>query len=349
MTGSPAAIKLNENGIPNFDALPLRDGDPKYSAWGLYGDKDELGTLNRLTDERVAEAAKNEIKTGVRISLNWPLNAQKDSGFFNRKLFHQDLFAKPPRCVNDDVWTFNTQVSSQWDGLRHYAYQKERKFYNGVTMEDIHEEGSDVNGVQAWAQKGMVGRGVLVDHHSWRLEQIKKPNPDPRLVNFDHFATTPIPLEDIQACLESQGTEIKFGDILFIRSGWIQTHTHLTSSSPSTLLSHQQVNPPSFCGLEPSVPLFNYLWTNFSAVAGDQPSLECWPPLATRDPATHGEELSLHEVMLAGWGMPIGELFDLEELARECRDRKRWSFFVCSEVCNVGGGVASPPNALAIF
>lgn len=83
-----------------------------------------------------------------RISLNWPLNAQKDSGFFNRKLFHQDLFAKPPRCVNDDVWTFNTQVSSQWDGLRHYAYQKERKFYNGVTMEDIHEEGSDVNGVQ---------------------------------------------------------------------------------------------------------------------------------------------------------------------------------------------------------
>ncbi|KAK1778389.1 hypothetical protein QBC45DRAFT_328425 [Copromyces sp. CBS 386.78] len=227
MSGSPAATKLNENGIPDFESLPLREGDPKYSAWGLYGDKDGLGTLNRLTDDRVAEAAKNEIKTGVRISLNWPLNAQKDSdsGFFNRKLFHQDLFAKPPRCVNDDVWTFNTQVSSQWDGLRHFAYQKERLFYNGVTMEDIHEDGgSGVNGIQAWAQKGIVGRGVLVDHHSWRLEQINKkqqPNQelDPRLVNFDHFATTPIPLEDIRACLESQGTEIKFGDILFIRSG----------------------------------------------------------------------------------------------------------------------------------
>ena len=62
----PAAVKLNENGIPNFDALPLRPGDPKYSTWGLYGEKDELGTLNRLTDERVAEAAKNEIKAGVR-------------------------------------------------------------------------------------------------------------------------------------------------------------------------------------------------------------------------------------------------------------------------------------------
>lgn len=59
-----------------------------------------------------------------------------------------------------------------------------------------------------------------------------------------------------------------------------------------------------------------------------------------RDPVNHGDELSLHEVMLAGWGMPIGELFDLEELARECKEQKRWSFFLTSEVCNVKGGVA---------
>jgi hypothetical protein len=32
---------------------------------------------------------------------------------------------KAPRVVNDDIWTFNSQVSSQWDGLRHFAYQKE--------------------------------------------------------------------------------------------------------------------------------------------------------------------------------------------------------------------------------
>lgn len=44
-------------------------------------------------------------------------------------------------------------MSSQWDGLRHFAYQKEKKFYNGVTMEDIHGTGSNgdkttVNGIQ---------------------------------------------------------------------------------------------------------------------------------------------------------------------------------------------------------
>lgn len=27
--------------------------------------------------------------------------------------------------------TFNTQGSSQWDSLRHFAYQKDKKFYNG--------------------------------------------------------------------------------------------------------------------------------------------------------------------------------------------------------------------------
>lgn len=59
-------LELNENGIPPFDNLPLRKGDPFYSAWGLYGDKDELGTLNRITDEMVAGAAREEVKSGVR-------------------------------------------------------------------------------------------------------------------------------------------------------------------------------------------------------------------------------------------------------------------------------------------
>lgn len=43
--------------------------DPPHSAWGLYGRQDELGTLNRLTDEMVANAARDEIKTGERYLL----------------------------------------------------------------------------------------------------------------------------------------------------------------------------------------------------------------------------------------------------------------------------------------
>lgn len=57
----------------------------------------------------------------------------------------------------------------------------------------------------------------------------------------------------------------------------------------------------------------------------------------------------MHQTLLAGFGMPIGEIFDLEELARYCQGEKRWTFFLTSEPLNVKGGVASPPNALAIF
>jgi hypothetical protein len=62
-----AAENLNEHGIPRFEDLPLQREDPPHSAWGLYGKNDELGTLNRLTDERVVEAAKAEIQSGVRL------------------------------------------------------------------------------------------------------------------------------------------------------------------------------------------------------------------------------------------------------------------------------------------
>ena len=136
--------------IPNFDKLPLNKGDPPHSAWGLYGRDDQLGTLNRLTDEVVLKAAKEEIRTGVRISLNWALDAQNKPSF-GRQQFHKRIIHKAPRVVNDDVWTMNSQSSSQWDGLRHFAYQKEQKFYNGVSLSDIHSE-SNVNGIHG-AQK----------------------------------------------------------------------------------------------------------------------------------------------------------------------------------------------------
>ncbi|KAK7967390.1 uncharacterized protein PG986_001667 [Apiospora aurea] len=331
-------VKVNSNGIPDFEDLPLRRGDPHHSAWGLYGEKDELGTLNRLTDDRVAAAARNEIKTGQRISLNWPLDAQSDRSFFQRALFHQDIFPKAPATVNDDVWTFNSQVSTQWDGLRHFGYQKEKLFYNGVTMKQIHGFGQEkgekgtVNGIQAWAEQGIVGRGILVDYHSWRTSQ-----PDGKVSTYDSFDSTSISVADLKACLDAQGTEVKFGDILFIRSGFMAARA---TKTPDEIWAHQDVMPHRFGGVEQDEAVLRWIWDNFSAVAGDQPSFECWPTQ---------KDWLLHEVLLGGWGCPIGELFDLEALAKRCRDEKRWSFFVCSEPCNVPGGVASPPNILAIF
>lgn len=75
-----------------------------------------------------------------------------------------------------------------------------------------------------------MGRGILVDLYSWRQKQ-----QDPALKEFNCFETSSIPLKDIKACLAAQGTEVKFGDILFTRTGknhlpCKQTHTHHTKS-----------------------------------------------------------------------------------------------------------------------
>ncbi|KAF2167663.1 hypothetical protein M409DRAFT_65801 [Zasmidium cellare ATCC 36951] len=317
--------------IPKFSDLPLDKNGPHHNAWGLYGKDDQLGTLNRLTDD-IVKAAASEIQTGTRINLDWPLDAQADVPFFGRQAFEKNVYQKPPRIVNDDVWTFNTQSSSQWDGLRHFGYQKEAKFYNGVTLDEIHGrngvEKTNRNGIGAWAEQGIVGRGILLDYHAWRIKNN---------IPHDAFETASISAETLQKVAADQGTEIHFGDILLLRSGYLDAYNKLSRADVEAM---RQKQPLTFTGVEQSEETMEFLWSNFSACGADHPSWEAWP---TR------KEWSLHEVMLAGWGMPIGELFDLEGLARQCREVGRWSFFVCSKPVYVPGGVASPPNILAIF
>lgn len=40
--------------LPTFDQLPISPEYPPHTAWGVWGKEDNLGTLNLLTEERVA-------------------------------------------------------------------------------------------------------------------------------------------------------------------------------------------------------------------------------------------------------------------------------------------------------
>lgn len=53
---------------PRFEDLPLSPNDPPYSAWGLWGTSDELGSLNTLTPAVLRRAAL-EIVSGQTIAL----------------------------------------------------------------------------------------------------------------------------------------------------------------------------------------------------------------------------------------------------------------------------------------
>ncbi|CAG2005967.1 unnamed protein product [Fusarium graminearum] len=312
---------------PSFDSLPLRKDGPPGNAWGLFGENDECGMLNLLTPNVVAKAA-SEIRDGVRVSTDWPLN-RMSRPCFGRAPFKHEIKTKTPRAVNDDTLTFNTQSSSQWDGFRHYAYQKEKLWFNGKTLDELLS--SDINGIHAWVDRGgIVGRGVLLDYASWA---------DNNNIPLTPFETKSITVTTLKEVAQSQGTTIQQGDILFIRTGWVRAYEKLSDDECKELADHKV--PPAH-GIESSEETLRWLWDQgFAAVAGDQPSMEAWPCQNT--------DFYLHEWLLAGWGMPIGELFDLEALSHECEKRKRWSFFFSSMPLKVPGGVASPPNGVAIF
>lgn len=53
---------------PSFEQLPLHSGDPQWSAWGLWGDSDEVGALNLLTPTVVKKAAK-QVCEGILVPL----------------------------------------------------------------------------------------------------------------------------------------------------------------------------------------------------------------------------------------------------------------------------------------
>lgn len=125
---------------------------------------------------------------------------------------------------------------------------------------------------------------------------------------------------DLQKVADAQNVTFKSGDILLIRSGFGKALSGLTVEQ-----THQQLSQPSppAIGVESSKASLEWIWENkFAAVAGDMQAFECWP---CQDP-----KYWMHEWLLAGWGVPIGEFFDLESLAAECKKEKKWTFFFTS-------------------
>ncbi|KAI9752110.1 MAG: hypothetical protein M1835_001134, partial [Candelina submexicana] len=183
-------------------------------------------------------------------------------------------------------------------------------------MEDIYTDKSVVNGLRAWAEKGIVGRGILLDFHTWRPANNLK---------YEPFKTGSISLKYLRATAEAQGTEIKFGDILIIRSGYMAVYNMLANSE---IQSYTRVNTPNLSGVEQSEEMLQWIWENFSAVAADHPSFECYP--------------TNHRGAFARFFLPAGDAllaFDTEKLAEQCKKPGRWASLVTSEVYNVPGGV----------
>ncbi|KAK7438389.1 hypothetical protein VKT23_018003 [Stygiomarasmius scandens] len=329
---------------PSYDELPLDPSFPTKSAWGVWGPDDELGALNHITPETI-KAALAEAQHGIAINLNLDLNIPNPPLVPSRTPLSHTFLAG--EGYQDDVVTLNTQISTQLDGLRHVPYSTNAnistyQFYNDLlTFDDIFSaEGINTLGIQNTAQKGIAGRGVLLDWAGW-MDSIN--------ASFDALTSRSITVDELDAVAEWQGlNSTSFahpGDFLIIRTGFGRQYAALPPHE-QMVLPFREADNATFLGVETSDRTLAWIWEKkLSMVGADNLAFETFPFNGTVD----GVERSLHEVFLSGWGQSIVELLDLERLAETCHSLGKFSFFFTIQVLNVVGGVASPPNALAIL
>lgn len=327
---------------PTYDQLPLKSSYPTKAAWGVWGDDDAQGALNHITEATILAAAREEIRTGRAINLNLELDVPDPPVNPTRKpLSH--LF-QPEEGYTDDVLVMNTQIGTQYDGLRHFPYSDDGntstyRFYNDLIPsyeEVIGPSPSTVLGIQMAAQKGIAGRGVLLDYARWMDDQNK---------SIDAFTSQSFFAADLEAVAESQGLTGSWarpGDMLFVRTGWVRQYNALGKQEQQKL----PYGPGTWIGMIANDESAEWLWNKKLALVGaDNPAFESTPFNGTID----GSPRSLHQIFIGGWGQSILEFLDLERLSDELHAAGRSTFFLTVQTLNVVSGIASPPNAMAIL
>jgi hypothetical protein len=82
---------------------------------------------------------------------------------------------------------------------------------------------------------------------------------------------------------KDKGGDIRIGDILMVRSGFTKGYKALTEAEKQALASRPYFGGPNgghrFIGVAQSEEMADWLHNSyFSAVAGDAPAFESWPP-----------------------------------------------------------------------
>ena len=313
---------------PCYADLPAIEKTGEHHAWSVFGEHDELGTMNFIGPAQV-RSAMDCASEGRVVNLDLPLDLPRPALSGSRAPYEHHIH-RAPFGSDDRIDNFYLQCSSQWDAVAHIRY-REFGFYGGRQDADL-DRGE--LGIDRLARKGIVGRGVLVDWAAWRESQGQSAEPRARV---------PIGPADFDAVLAWQGTALRQGDILILRTGWLRWYLELDQAGREATAGtlHNREGGLDCPGFAPGADMAAWLWDHrVAAVAADNPALETL--------RVSKEDGFLHRRIMALMGMPIGEFWYLEELSRVCRDRGRHDFFLTSSPLNLPRGVGSPANAYAI-
>ena len=265
-----------------------------------WGPRDELGRLNLMTDATRA-AVLSRVAGGKTYDLSVEYFIGMPGWFAAGDPHYQIWMTHTPRGnvvadatkvgkkVNEHVSYTGTAVSmyshtgTHIDALNHFGI--DGKIYNGFAADEhLGDRGWAVTGAETIPP--IIARGVLVD--------VAKARGVAALGDGYRITRT-----DLQKALETQRVSLQKGDVVLIRTGRMADYANTEK---------YMTNPPGL-GLDGA----KYLVEAQGAmiVGADNLSLEAFPS------EIEGNYIPLHTYLLAQHGVPIIELVNLEELARD--------------------------------
>jgi len=305
--------------VEEYLAYPQR-----FSNWGRWGDDDEFGTLNHITDE-VRRSAAALVREGEAISLSRPVDTF--AGPANPYPAHHFVAMEGSGGLLDYVGMFIHGVTqTHIDALSHLGAHQHGStvYWNGKPFGPLRMPAAHRGTVEHW-RDGIVTRGVLYDI--------------PRLRGTPWVEVgEPVHGWELVDAAAAAGVEPGAGDAVVIRSG-----------HGAYFAAHADVQPGfgSPSGVHASCIEFLYA-TDASLLVWD------WQDAPTDqqglpNPLPISHPLHLHSVVLPYLGMPIVDNADLERLAAACDRVARWEFQLVIAPLVIDGATGSPVNPIAVL
>ncbi|MER7664726.1 cyclase family protein [Streptomyces sp. NPDC096193] len=296
----------------------------RVNNWGRWGEDDEIGTLNLITDETVRAAAAT-VRTGRRVPLALPLHQDGiQTGLIPGRVnplhamvqINQELFGPGTVATSDDVVTMGLQAATHWDALTHASHSG--RIYNGRPADTVtaHTR-ARFSGIDKIPY--VVSRGVLLD--------VARAKGLDRLPG-DH-AVTP---EDLEEAADFGDVTVRAGDIVLVRTGQIQ----LALGGDK----HGYGYPSP--GLSVRTPEWFHAH-DVAAVANDTLTFEIFPP------EIEDLWLAVHALDLVEMGMLQGQNWNLESLSTACAQEKRYAFLLSAMPEPFVGGTGTPVAPVAVL
>lgn len=308
-----AAVGVSLTAMLAADSSALKKWQ-KGKGWGwVWGKDDEVGSLNEMTDASRLAALRlvtrgKTYDLGVlydRTSYKWPGHSPGEIMSFRtpegvKRQGDLPFVGPDPSKTgwHSCALFINDNVATQIDGLGHATMGDDDHWYNGFRERDWGGN---------WGQRKcdastippIVARGVLVD-----VAGAKGVDALP--------AHTIVTVADIEAALTRQGTQLRPGDVVLIRTGtlryWAQTGA-----------DHKKISEHDSAGINLETAKWLVEQNGAMMIGSDTSGLEYGPKESDAEAfrAKYKSFMPVHNYLLIEQGVHIAEFHYLEDLAKE--------------------------------